>query len=59
MSILGFIKDIVMLPVDIALDVTGITPVSKILQEDCDDEIPLGTVSRLKSLAKNLDETKD
>jgi hypothetical protein len=59
MGILGFIKDVVLLPVDIALDVTGITPMSKILSDDNSGETPFGTEGRLKSLVKNLEETKD
>jgi hypothetical protein len=58
MGLFGFIKDVVLLPVDIALDVTGITPITKILNDD-DSETPFGTVDRLKSLGKNLDETRD
>jgi len=59
MSILGFIKDVAMLPVDIALDVTMITPIAKIISEDDSGETPFGTEGRLKSLIKNLEETKD
>ena len=59
MGIFGFIKDVVMLPVDIALDVTGITPVTKMMNDDLSGETPFGTEGRLKSMAKNLEETKD
>jgi|WetSurMetagenome_2_1015567.scaffolds.fasta_scaffold1831474_2 hypothetical protein len=59
MSILGFIKDVVLLPVDIALDVTMITPIVKIMTEDDSGETPFGTEGRLKSLVKNLEDTKD
>jgi hypothetical protein len=59
MSILGFIKDVVLLPVDIALDLTMITPTIKIMTEDDSGETPFGTEGRLKSLVKNLEDTKD
>jgi hypothetical protein len=59
MSILGLIKDVVLLPVDLALDLTMITPTIKIMTEDDSGETPFGTEGRLKSLGKNLEETKD
>jgi hypothetical protein len=59
MGLLGLIKDIVLLPVDIALDVTGITPITKILNDDNSGETPFGTEGRLKLLAKNLEDIKD
>lgn len=58
MGILGFLKDVALLPIDIALDITGITPITKIFNES-ESETPFGTVDRLKSLGKNLDETRD
>lgn len=57
MGILGLIKDVVMLPVDIALDVTMITPVARILKDDIHQEHPFGTFDRLESLGNNLGET--
>lgn len=59
MSILGFIKDVIMLPVDVALDCTLITPVSRIINESYDKDTPFGTLDRLGSLARNLEETLD
>ena len=59
MGLFGLIKDIALLPVDVALDVTGITPISKVLSDEMSGETPFGTEGRLKSLAKNLEETKD
>ena len=59
MGLFGFIKDVVLLPVDIALDVTGITPITKVMTDDYRGETPFGTETRLKSLIKNLEETKD
>jgi hypothetical protein len=58
MSILGLIKDVVLLPVDIALDVTCITPASRIIR-DTNDDTPFGTLDRIASLGKNLEETID
>ena len=59
MGIFGFIKDVVLLPVDIALDVTMITPAVKIMTDDYSGETPFGTEGRLKSMIRNLEETKD
>lgn len=58
MGFFGVVKDLVLLPVDIVLDVTGITPVSRIVS-DADTETPFGTVDRLESLSENLEETRD
>lgn len=57
MGLFGFVKDVVLLPVDIALDVTMITPSVRIMN-DSDHETPFGTFDRLNSMVKNLDETK-
>ncbi len=57
MSLFGFIKDVVLLPVDIALDVTLITPSARIMN-DSDHEQPFGTFSRLGSIVKNIEETR-
>jgi hypothetical protein len=59
MSLFGFVKDVVLLPVDVALDVSCITPISKVLSGDFSGETPFGTETRLKSLFKNLEGTKD
>ena len=56
MSLLGLIKDVVLLPVDIALDVTLVTPGHRIVN-DTRHEQPFGTFDRLGSMAKNLEET--
>ena len=58
MGLFGLIKDIALLPVDLALDVTCVTPVGRALSES-DKETPFGTVDRLQSIAKNIDETTD
>lgn len=57
MGLFGFVKDVILLPVDIALDVTMITPSARIMN-DSDHETPFGTFDRLSSMVKNLDETK-
>ena len=57
MGLFGFVKDVILLPVDIALDVTMITPSARIMN-DSDHETPFGTFDRLNSMVKNLDETK-
>lgn len=59
MGLFGFIKDVVLLPVDIALDVTMITPTVKMMTDDDSGDTPFGTEGRLKSMIKNLEETKD
>jgi len=58
MGLLGFIKDVVLLPVDVVMDVTMITPSARIMN-DTDHETPFGTFDRLSSMVKNLDDTKD
>jgi hypothetical protein len=57
MGILGFVKDIVLLPVDVALDVTMIRPLGRALNDDDNHDTPFGTIDRIQSIAKNLDET--
>lgn len=59
MGLFGFVKDVVLLPVDVVLDVSGITPITKVLSDDFSGETPFGTETRLKSLVRNLEETKD
>jgi hypothetical protein len=56
MGLFGFIKDVVLLPVDVVLDVTCITPATRIMN-DSNHDTPLGTIDRLRSLGKNLDDT--
>jgi hypothetical protein len=58
MSLFGFVKDVVMLPVDVALDVTMITPMVRSVTDSKHDQ-PFGTLSRLESLVKNVDDTLD
>ena len=58
MGLFGLAKDLVLLPIDAALDVTGITPVGRILG-DSEKETPFGTIDRLASIAKNIDETTE
>jgi hypothetical protein len=57
MSILGFIKDVILLPIDIALDATLITPMVRSIEDDNSDS-PFGTLDRLRSMAHNLDATR-
>jgi len=57
MGLFGFIKDVVLLPVDIAMDVTCITPMGRIMS-DSNKDTPFGTFDRIESMIKNLDETK-
>lgn len=56
MSLFGFVKDVVMLPVDAALDVTGVTPMARIASDSRHDQ-PFGTLDRLESIVKNVDDT--
>jgi hypothetical protein len=58
MGLFGFIKDVILLPVDIALDITGVTPITRAMN-DFEKDSPFGTVDRLESLINNLDDTKD
>lgn len=57
MSLFGFIKDVALLPVEVVLDVTMITPTKRMLDDADDHKQPFGTVSRLGSIVDNLDET--
>lgn len=57
MGLFGFIKDVVLLPVDVVMDVTLITPTARIMS-DSNKDTPFGTFDRLESMVKNLDETK-
>lgn len=59
MSILGFIKDVVLLPVNVALDVTCITPMVRSMDDDDDSDSPFGTIDRLRSMVNNLDEDEE
>jgi len=58
MGLFGFIKDVVLLPVDIAMDITMITPIMRV-KNNSNKETPFGTFDRLGSMVKNFDETKD
>lgn len=58
MGLFGFVKDIVLLPVDIASDVSGLGTLKKIVVDD-EEGGPLMTVDRLKSMGKNINETYD
>lgn len=58
MGLFGLVKDVVLLPVDVALDVTGIVPAGRILGESNKDT-PFATIDRLESIAKNIDDTTD
>jgi len=58
MGLFGFVKDVIMLPVDIALDATMITPASRVIN-DTNHETPFGTFDRLASMGKNIEETLD
>lgn len=54
MGLLGFLKDVVLLPVEIALDVTGVSMIDAM---DKNKDQPFRTVDRLSSAMDNLDET--
>lgn len=57
MGLFGFVKNVVLLPVDIAFDVTGITPAGRIIN-DSNHDTPFGTIDRIGSMVKNIDDTK-
>jgi hypothetical protein len=63
MGLLGFIKDVVLLPVDIVQDVTGIGVIKRVirddLQKDMEEGLPFDTAKRLKSMGKNWEDTYD
>jgi len=52
MGIFGAIKDLALLPVDLTLDVTGLSLIAG-------DEPKIRSAERLDSFVKNLDETLD
>ena len=56
MGVLGFLKDVVLLPVDLVLDVTTITPMVRSMN-DAESDTPFGTVDRLRSMVKNIEQT--
>ena len=58
MGVLGFLKDVVLLPVDLVLDVTNITPMVRSMNDD-ESDTPFGTVDRLRSMVKNIGQTKE
>ncbi len=59
MSLLKAIKDVVLLPIDIAKDITGITIMQKVFTDDYSDDLPSDAIKRLKSLKENWDKTFD
>lgn len=58
MGLFGLVKDIVLLPIEVAADVTGIGMIKKITIDNGDSGF-LMTTDRLKSMAKNIEETYD
>lgn len=58
MGLLGFIKDVVLLPIDIAQDITGIGMIKRVVKDETNlDDSGLDTVERIKSMGKNWDDT--
>lgn len=57
MSVLGLVKDIVLFPLDMALDATMITPMIRSMDDD-EADTPFGTVDRLRSMVKNLEDDR-
>lgn len=55
MSVLGIVRDLAMLPIELALDVIVINPVYRSM---CDEEAdtPFGTIDRMKSLGREIGE---
>lgn len=53
MGLFGFVKDVALLPIDFALDISGITPVGRAISLS-DKDSPFGTAARLASLAKKM-----
>jgi hypothetical protein len=56
MGLLGFIKDVALLPVEAGLDVAGISVVDAVVK---DKDQPFRTIDRISSALNNLDETLD
>lgn len=54
MGFLGIVKDIIVLPLEATLDLTGVSAVMSIVQGK---EIQVRTFDSLKSFGENLDET--
>ena len=54
MGFLGFVKDVSLLPIEVTLDLTGVSSVMALLQGK---EMPFRTLDRLKSIGENLDDT--
>lgn len=55
MKKLKLIKDIVLMPIDIVLDCTMITPAIKIINDE-DTDTPFGTIDRIESIMENINE---
>ena len=58
MGVLGLIKDIVLLPFDVALDITCITPMIR-STDQIEKDSPFGTLDRLRSIVHKLEDTKN
>jgi len=56
MGLFGLIKDIALLPVNIVADVTMITPLTRAMN-DSEKETPFGTIDRIASIGKNIEDT--
>lgn len=58
MGLLGLIKDVVLLPIELAADATGVGMLKKVIIDEGKGGF-LMTGDRLKSMAKNLEGTYD
>lgn len=60
MGLFGFIKDVVLLPIDIAQDITGIGMIKRAVKDELNlDDSGLDTIERIKNMGKNWDDTYD
>lgn len=59
MGFFGFLKDTAMLPIDAAMDITGISMITNMDDDPEDNITPFSLERRIRSMKKNLDETYD
>jgi hypothetical protein len=59
MGILGFVKDLVLLPINIVLDLTFIAPMIRSVTNDNDADSPFSTLDRIRSMVGNLASSRE
>jgi hypothetical protein len=55
MGLFDLVTDIIKLPIDAALDLTGVTPIVRTVTDSNHDQ-PFGTLDRLTKIVKDLED---